>query len=185
MIDESVNREILSRIKVWKTVTVGGKDHYQLSLGIHRCRYSENKSACAVMGRLIWDFHYHFSSLPVREIDLVRVTLADLGFMPGESRDTIVAKALELGLELCPPDTAYCLAAVYCDQPEREKLEIAMDPTPDDYNDPCVLVLDGRHATEGFVGGYWSKRIIAEPIRYRGYLNGEDVLVFVRPRKAE
>lgn len=65
------------------------------------------------------------------EIQLVNVSVADLGFKNGATYKGICAKAKELGLELCPNEVGPQLRLQYKDQPKGEYLRIAMEPITD------------------------------------------------------
>jgi len=65
------------------------------------------------------------------EIQLVNVSVADLGFKNGATYKGICAKAKELGLELCPNEVGPQLRLQYKDQPKGEHLCIAMEPITD------------------------------------------------------
>ncbi len=65
------------------------------------------------------------------QIDLVVMTVAELGFKGGVRRDAIYARAIELGLELCPAEVGPALRLAYQDQPYGEWLRIAMEPISD------------------------------------------------------
>jgi len=65
------------------------------------------------------------------EIQLVNLSVADLGFKDGANYGNICAKAKELGLELCPNEVGPQLRLQYKDQPKGEYLRIAMEPITD------------------------------------------------------
>lgn len=68
------------------------------------------------------------------DVDLVRVTVAELGFKKDARRHQIYERAKELGLELCPAEVGPQLRLQYQDQPNREQILIGMEP---------FIVLDG------------------------------------------
>ena len=61
-----------------------------------------------------------------KEVDLVVLSVAELGFKKGARYDQICAKAQELGLELCPDEVGPQLRKQYKDQPRREWIVVAM-----------------------------------------------------------
>ncbi len=68
-----------------------------------------------------------------REIDLVVVSAADLGFKDGARFDQIYAKAKKLGLELCPLEVGPQLRLQYRDQRIDEWILVGMEPIPYPY----------------------------------------------------
>ncbi len=96
------------------------------------------------------------------EIQLVNVSVADLGFKNGATYKGICAKAKELGLELCPNEVGPQLRLQYKDQPKGEHLCIAMEPITDSFgnlsifhvgHDDDVLWLYGYY---GYSVPFWS-----------------------------
>ncbi len=73
------------------------------------------------------------------EIDLVKVTLAKLGFENDTNRDQICERAKELGLELCPAEVGPQLRLQYQDQPNDEWVLIGMEPIPNSDGNPNVF----------------------------------------------
>jgi len=62
------------------------------------------------------------------EIELVRTSVAELGFPNGDTRTDIYASAIGQDLELCPSEVGPRLRLEYKDQPSGEWLLIAMEP---------------------------------------------------------
>ncbi|MDO8486431.1 MAG: hypothetical protein Q7S77_01915 [Candidatus Staskawiczbacteria bacterium] len=62
------------------------------------------------------------------EVDLVVISVAELGFKKGATLKDIYAKVKERGLELCPNEVGPQLRLQYPDQPKGEWLIIGMDP---------------------------------------------------------
>lgn len=62
------------------------------------------------------------------EVELVNVSVAELGFKDGATRADIYKRANELGLDLCPNEVGPQLRLQYKDQPKGEWLLIAMEP---------------------------------------------------------
>lgn len=73
------------------------------------------------------------------QVDLVNVSVAELGFKDGATRADIYKQALELGLELCPNEVGPQLRLQYKDQPKGEWLLIAMEPIIDSDGDLVVF----------------------------------------------
>ena len=110
------------------------------------------------------------------EVDLVKVTVGDLGFKDGARRDQIYDRAKELGLEVCPSEVGPQLRLRYKDQPLNEWILIGMEPIRSSGGGLRVfhvvrgddgLWLDGDYGNPGYV---WLA--VAQ-------------WVFVRPRKCQ
>jgi hypothetical protein len=107
------------------------------------------------------------------ELDLVVLSVFELGLKQGASIKDIYARAELLGFALCPPEVGPQLRLQYLDQPQGELLHIAMQPIAR-YNGDLVL-LDIENGDHGLVlFGYTST---AADIMYSSAL-----YVFVKPR---
>ena len=62
------------------------------------------------------------------EVELVMVTVGELGFKNGATRKDIYDRAISLGLSLCPAEVGMQLRLQYEDQPKGEWLLVAMEP---------------------------------------------------------
>ena len=108
------------------------------------------------------------------EIDLVKVTVAELGFKDGARRDQIGKRAEELGLELCPAEVGPQLRLQYPDQPNGEWISVAIKP---------ILDSDGRPRVFYVVCDDFGLRLDSR-WRYPDYVwNAGHQWVFCRPRK--
>ncbi len=65
------------------------------------------------------------------EVDLVVISVGELGFKDGAKRENIYVRAKELGLQLCPNEVGPQLRLQYKNQPNGEWLVIAMEPIAD------------------------------------------------------
>lgn len=109
------------------------------------------------------------------ECDLVVVSVADLGFKNGATREQIYNRAQELGLELCPAEVGPQLRLQYKDQPAGEWLLIGMEPIT--VSDGELSVFDVGRDDDGHL---WLNGSFGLP----GFFgSGDDRWVFVRPRK--
>lgn len=95
------------------------------------------------------------------QIDLVVKTAAELGFKNDDRRDAIYARAIELGLELCPAEVGPALRLQYPYQPNGGWFLIAMRPVSLSGGDPWVFAIihdgDGRWLGSRCddPGGFW------------------------------
>jgi hypothetical protein len=76
-----------------------------------------------------------------RSVELVRVSLNDLGLAQGPSLAEVYRRAAQAGLELCPPEVAIALRLSYDDQPLGEFLHAAMEPVATYGRAPTTLTL--------------------------------------------
>lgn len=65
------------------------------------------------------------------DVDLVRVTVSELGFPDEATRKDIYDRARGVGFELCPPEVGPQLRLQYTDQPKPECLLVGMQPIID------------------------------------------------------
>lgn len=92
-----------------------------------------------------------------QELDLVTITVAELGFTGWTRYDEICRRAKERRLELCPAEVGPALRLAYTDQPMGEWLVVAMDH---------LVGSDGRRYVfyvERDEDGSWLKTIYGNP----------------------
>jgi len=122
--------------KVWKTIQIGTglktADEFRQTLKDGGFKISD--WANDIMGKP----GFSISSEKI-ELDLVVVSVADLGFPDGAKLDQIYKRAKSLGLALCPPEVGPQLRLQYKDQPKGEWLRVAMEPIIDSVGDPFVF----------------------------------------------
>ncbi|MBU6415364.1 hypothetical protein KGQ34_03970 [Patescibacteria group bacterium] len=108
------------------------------------------------------------------EMDLVVLSVAELGFKDGAYRKDIYKRALKLGLELCPAEVGPQLRLQYKDQPMDEWLRIAMEPIITGSGGDLGVFIVGRGGGDLWLrGGGGHDRFWIVSNRW----------VFVRPRK--
>lgn len=154
---------------VWKTVKLGTgletADEFCKALKQSGCRITY--SANDILGRS------EFSARNA-ELDLVVVSVADLGFKDGAYRQDFYKNAQELGLELCPAEVGPQLRLQYHDQPKGEWLLVGMEPISDSDDDLMVFRV-GRDDD-----GLWLDGDFGYP---RPFWFADSRWVFVLPRK--
>jgi hypothetical protein len=158
-----------SELPVWKTVTLGqhrGVDAVRNALD--KPRIAIGDTADEVLGRPAFSF-----SSERRELDLVLVSVAQLGFgARGATLADIHARALGLGLDLCPEEVGPQLRLQYRNQPVGEFLHIAMKPQRTYQGAPIDFSLANSGAGLALLGGSASPElVISASVRF----------VFVRP----
>lgn len=125
MAAKTYDRQIAHQFKIWKTIKLGtglktvGDFHRALRDGGFHLGEGGND--------IIHKPAFTRSPEEV-EIELVRVTVAELGFKYGTTRKDIYERAIQLGLELCPAEVGPQLRLQYKDQPRGEWLFIGMEP---------------------------------------------------------
>ena len=106
------------------------------------------------------------------EVELVNVSVAELGFKDGATRADIYKRASELGLELCPNEVGPQLRLQYTDQPNGEWLLVAMEPITDSDRDLNVFLVERNGDGEQWLRG--------DRGRPGDFWNGDDRWVFLR-----
>ena len=89
------------------------------------------------------------------EVELVKVTVAELGFKRGARHEQTYERAKEFGLELCPPEVGPQLRLQYQDQPNGEWILVAMEPIIVSGGDPELFNV-GRSDSGLWLSSYWS-----------------------------
>lgn len=108
--------------EVWRTVQLGTHQEF------HRALTSEgfiiSRSADEMLPKVE-------VALKPSKLQLVVVSVAELGFPTGAEDSQIFVKAVEAGLKRCPAEVGPQLRLQYPDQPRGEDLLIAMRPIAD------------------------------------------------------
>lgn len=126
------------RFNIWKTIKLGtglktAKDFHKALMSNG---FKTSEWANEILGKL-----YLTAASKETEVDLIVVTVAELGFKRDALRDQIYKRAKELGLELCPPEVGPQLRLQYPDQPNGERVLIGMEPITDFDGYPGVFVV--------------------------------------------
>jgi len=91
-------------------------------------------------------------------LNLVTLQVKDLGFSSNPTTVELFAKATELGLELCPKETAAYLRLQDTNQPRGDLYYIASETVPDSGGDPCVFYC--KHGADGlWLYSYWARPV--------------------------
>jgi hypothetical protein len=80
------------------------------------------------------------------EVDLVNISVAELGFIDVTSRDNVYQRALALGLALCPPEIAPQLL-LQSNLPHNERFYIGTEPITNPQGHSLIFVVGRRHGT--------------------------------------
>jgi hypothetical protein len=111
----------------------------------------------------VWALASRARGLPKR-INIVRLTVIDLGFPEGATTKEIIGadddmdqhgrsapfsrgRGVQIGLELCPAEVGPSYRLEYKDQPQNERLYVAMKPIRSSDGEPRIFVLE--HKADG------------------------------------
>lgn len=132
--------------KTWKTITLGTGLR-----SVSDFRGALEDANCHVNGSALHVLESTEFTVSTKEVsvDLVAVSLDDLGLKRTATRKEIYARAQELGLQVCPAEVGLQLRLQYLDQAEGEWIHIAMDPIK--CRDGEKKFLEISHS----VGGLW------------------------------
>ena len=122
---------------VWKTIKLGtikNADEFRKALKKAGSRISD--WANDIIGKPAFTV-----ASSEEEIQLVNLSVEELGFKNGAKYGDICARAKELGLELCPNEVGPQLRLQYKDQPKGEWLRIAMEPITDSDGDLFIFLV--------------------------------------------
>ena len=131
-----------TKFNVWKTINLGTFIPFEKSAdGIRKAfkkaGFTIGQGADSIFGTPKFAVY-----LMERQIQLVNVSVADLGFKSGATYKDICAKAKELGLELCPSEVGPQLRLQYKDQSKGEYLRIGMEPISDSFGGLGIFVVE-------------------------------------------
>jgi hypothetical protein len=161
-----------SELPIWKTITVG--QHRGVNAvrnALDEARIAVGDSADEILGRPAFAF-----ARERRQLDLVLLSVAALGFGQGGTLADIHARAVRLGFELCPEEVGPQLRLQYLNQPVGEFLHVAMQPQRTYGGELIDFTLANSGAGLSLLGG--SARpdlVVARNV----------VFVFVRPSPAQ
>lgn len=155
---------------VWKTIKFGTyKDLKALKAAFRSAKYRTSDYANDLLDKPA----FTLASEPT-EVDLVVRSVKELGFQGIATYAQICAKAVDLGLQLCPAEVGPLLRLAYKDQPSNEWFRIAMEPITGSVGDRCIFRLGHDNS------GLWLRWCSGHPDDAWGPI---DRFVFVLPRK--
>ncbi len=93
------------------------------------------------------------------EIELVKLTVGDLGLGERPTTDQVYARIAELGLELCPPEVGPYYRLAHLDQAMDDWVIVGMEPFTNEDGESCVFCVERSS------GGLWLNDYWAEPDR--------------------
>jgi hypothetical protein len=127
-----------AEIPVWRTITLGtykGVSGYRKALDKAAMKIGD--SADEILGRPAFPY-----GRTRRDLDLVLLSVAELGVKTETaSLSDIYKRAIQFGLELCPPEAGPQLRLDYSNQPLGEFLYLAMEPVATYGGDLTILTV--------------------------------------------
>lgn len=124
-------------LTVWKTLKLGThKDVKTLKKALKDAGFRIGDWANDILGKP--DFTV---SPEETSIDLVQMSVAELGFKGNATFSDICAKAESLGLDLCPAEVGPQLRLQYADQPRGKWIVVAMKPITDSVGGLSVFLV--------------------------------------------
>ncbi len=127
----------------WKTITLGThKNVKDLRKALDQSGYRLSGWASDILGKRVFQL-----AKEETEVNLVKVSVKDLGFVKATTYQEICYKARELGLHLCPAEVGPALRLQYPDQPAGEWLTVAMEPITGSGGGPGLFRVD--HGEDG------------------------------------
>lgn len=123
-------------LPVWRTIKIGTgiEDGVSFCCELERKDFRIGDWARDMLGQKAFTV-----ATAEEDVDLVRLSVADLGYKEGARYDAICARAIEMGLELCPAEVGPQLRLQYPDQPPDEWFLIAMEAIRDSDGDLRVF----------------------------------------------
>lgn len=138
---ETVRRLLSDELVV--TVTIKWKTWRKIKLGTGPKNANEFRQALSNISDWANDIigrpGFIVSPIETEYIELVNVSAAELGFKDGATRADIYRRAQELGLDICPNEVGPQLRLQYRDQPNNERLLVAMEPVADAGGHPSIF----------------------------------------------
>jgi len=118
--------------KTWKTIKLGTglktAEDFRKALKAIGCKIGD--WANDILGKSAFS-----AASKEAELELVRVSVKELGFKKGATRQEIYQRAQELGLKICPNEVGPQLRLQYENQPNGEWIVVAMEPISDSVGD--------------------------------------------------
>jgi hypothetical protein len=137
--------------EVWKSIRLGTglKTRSDFFTAFNEAKFKVG----GYVNGILRDRHFSVSDSEVF-VQLVNISVEELGFSGPAKRAEIYAQAFERGLKLCPAEVGPQLRLQYLDQPHGEWLTIGMEPILNDDGDPSVFFVAHSHGKLLLSGDY-------------------------------
>jgi hypothetical protein len=146
---------------ITRTIEVGGLTNLQLFQSLQQNSILMNKYA----ERLLSDGKFTTSETKYR-LNMVQLTVKDLGYSNGATLPQIYERAIELGLELCPLELGPFLRLAYLDQPEGDTGHNSKHQAP---SGSITVASEIVSEDDEFPKGFYLRKINGE-LWLRGYI---------------
>jgi hypothetical protein len=124
------------KFEIWRTIRIGGfRNADEVRKAIKNAGMNIGNYANDILGKIPL-------ATSETDVNIVLLSVADLGFKNGAEYGKICSRAKELGLELCPAEVGSQLRLQYKDQPNGEWLIVAMKPITDSDDDLELFVVE-------------------------------------------
>ena len=155
---------------IWKTVRLGAhKTAEAYRQALEAGKYRRGDWVSDFLGKSAYE-----CAREEIDVDLVVISVDELGFGKGALYSQISERALAWGLALCPAEVGPALRLAYENQPRGERLIIATKPFADSGDDLDLFVMEVSGG-----GGLWLRGDCGPADRY---WEPDRRFVFVRPR---
>ena len=121
------------------TVAVGGIDRFELLEALRK-----NDVLINEYGEQLLDLDVFTTSQPVLSIDVVILSVSDLGFLETPTTEMLFGRARYMGMELGPIELAPYLRLQYLDQPKGTLITVATERADLGKSDPSGFYLQRR-----------------------------------------
>ena len=161
-----------SELPTWKTITIG--QHRGVNAvrnALDDARIAVGDAADEILGRPAFAFAREH-----KQLDLVLLSVAALGFGQGGKLADVHDRAVRLGFELCPEEVGPQLRLQYLNQPVGEFLHVAMKPQRTYGGELIDFTLANSGAGLSLLGGSAQPDLVVAR---------NVVFVFVRPSSAQ
>lgn len=119
-----------------RTVTIGGKTKAELLQEFRRQGVSMN-----ALGQALFDSSAMSFPKSTRTLETIEQAVHQLGLPDGATADQLFAQAVQMGLHLCPLETAAFLRLDYLDQPSGSPIIVASPRPSERFGDPSGFYL--------------------------------------------
>jgi hypothetical protein len=158
-------------VPIWKTITLG------THRSVEGLRDALKRANCKIgdLADEVLDRPSFTMSTTTTDVDLAVLSVAEMGFAAdGVPLAEIYGRAVQIGLELSPPEVAPQLRLQYLRQPRGEFLHIAMEPVTTDRGEVVAFIVGNGGIGLMLIGGDANPELIV-PATVR--------FVFLRPRR--